>query len=351
VVAIVGLVTVGASIQHLRGTPSLYGVTYDLHLEATGNFADVRPIAKALRRDPLVREALVASTGVPLAVGDVQFGGEAVFGDLETMQPTILEGRLPSADDEIVLGSRTMRELHTAVGRTIDVAVVGITGPVPFRVVGRGVMAPLSDTERLGQGALLGGSAIDRLATHAPAGFQVPAPGDAFVRVRGAAASATEHVRSRLGGRAAIEPRVEPGDVATFGELQELPWLVTVLLSGLAVLTVVHLLSSSVRRRRRDLGVLQALGTVPRQLGWIVGWQAVAIAVLALAIGAPLGIAAGRVTWMALSEWAGIVPRPTVPLVLMLSLVPIAIGLALLAALAPARAASRTRPVEVLRTD
>jgi ABC-type antimicrobial peptide transport system permease subunit len=59
------------------------------------------------------------------------------------------------------------------------------------------------------------------------------------------------------------------------------------------MLTITHLLLTSVRRHRRELSVLRALGFTPRQARATVGWMAVTFAALALAAGVPLGIAAG----------------------------------------------------------
>ena len=50
-------------------------------------------------------------------------------------------------------------------------------------------------------------------------------------------------------------------------------------------------LAASVRRRRRDLGLLKALGFARRQLAAAVAWQATVAAVIGVVIGIPLGVA------------------------------------------------------------
>lgn len=56
------------------------------------------------------------------------------------------------------------------------------------------------------------------------------------------------------------------------------------------------------RGRGRDLAILKTLGLTRRQVLTVVGWQAWALAAVALAVGVPLGIIGGR--W-ALAFFAG----------------------------------------------
>jgi ABC-type lipoprotein release transport system permease subunit len=348
--------TLSASLVHLLHPPTLYGVTYDVHVEASGSLADVTPFATALRDDPIVDRIVVASTGVPLESGDVTFGGEAIVGSPDSLASTVLEGRLPSGPDEVALGSGTINDLHTAVGETVPIAVAGVTGPLPLRVVGRVVMAPLTDTQRLGRGALLSQVALDAFVAAAPAGFPTPPPGDAFVSLRPGVdvAAGIAELRERLGDSAddaIITASDQPMDVATFGELKALPSLLALLLGVTAVLTIAHLLVSSVRRRRRDLAVLKSLGFAPRQLSAVVAWQATTVTAMALAIGLPLGIVGGRTLWTLISGWVGVVARPTVPAPSVVVLVPVALLFANLVAIGPAVSAARTRAARVLRAD
>jgi ABC-type lipoprotein release transport system permease subunit len=57
-----------------------------------------------------------------------------------------------------------------------------------------------------------------------------------------------------------------------------------------------HTLVTSVRRRR-DLAMLKTLGFVRGQVVAAMVWQATTFAVVALALGRPLGLAAGRWPW------------------------------------------------------
>lgn len=123
------------------------------------------------------------------------------------------------------------------------------------------------------------------------------------------------------------------------------------MLSAHAAAALVHTLVSSMRRRRRDLAILETLGFLRRQISLTLIGEATTLSVLALVVGVPLGAAAGRWTWTVFAERLGIVPDPVVPLLPIVVLVPATVVLANLVALPPAWMAARTRPAVVLRTE
>ena len=78
--------------------------------------------------------------------------------------------------------------------------------------------------------------------------------------------------------------------------------------SIVAFATLVHVLVTSVRRRRRDLAILRTIGFTRRQISRTVAWQAATIAAAALAIGIPLGVVVGRFAWSLFASRLGVVP-------------------------------------------
>ena len=88
-----------------------------------------------------------------------------------------------------------------------------------------------------------------------------------------------------------------------------------------------------------------------RQLRQVVAWQATTIAGIALLIGLPAGVAAGRWAWRLLAAQLGVLPEPAVPITTILIVIPAALVLANLIAAAPGQAAARTQPAAVLRTE
>ena len=118
-----------------------------------------------------------------------------------------------------------------------------------------------------------------------------------------------------------------------------------------AAVTLVHLLVVSVARRRREAGLLKALGFVRRQVAFAMSWQTTTIALAGIVIGVPAGIAIGRLLWRSLASNLGIVP---VPVVTISAIAAVASGTVLIAnvlAIGPALAASRSRPASLLRTE
>jgi ABC-type lipoprotein release transport system permease subunit len=103
--------------------------------------------------------------------------------------------------------------------------------------------------------------------------------------------------------------------------------------------------------RRRDVAVLRALGLTPRQAAACVGWQAAVIGAVAVLVGVPLGMVVGRQIWRLVADSLSFVyVGPTAGLLLVV-LVPIALGVLALLALWPARHAARLHAAEILRVE
>jgi ABC-type lipoprotein release transport system permease subunit len=73
--------------------------------------------------------------------------------------------------------------------------------------------------------------------------------------------------------------------------------------------------------------------------------------VLALVIGLPLGIVAGRWGWNVFADHLGVVPAAVVPAILLVVIAPATLIVANLLAVVPGRIASRLRPATVLRSE
>jgi putative ABC transport system permease protein len=142
-------------------------------------------------------------------------------------------------------------------------------------------------------------------------------------------------------------------------------WLVLALLIGVtggaataaallaiaAAVTLGHTLWTSIRRRRRDLAILKTLGFIKRQVSATVAWQSTAMVLVALAVGIPLGVAAGRWAWQAFADQLGIVPEPVVPAVAVVLLLPATFLAANVIAFWPGRRAARLQAAAVLRSE
>ena len=124
----------------------------------------------------------------------------------------------------------------------------------------------------------------------------------------------------------------------------------------IAAVGLVNLLTIGVVQRRRELGLLRALGLTSSQVRRMVLLEAAHITVTALVFGLALGVAYG---WVAAQSTLGSVPippmwqaptfvLPAVPLVPTLILVVATAVLTLVAAVVPTRLATKAAPVEAL---
>lgn len=129
------------------------------------------------------------------------------------------------------------------------------------------------------------------------------------------------------------------------------PLMFGLLLIVFGAATLTHLLVVSVARRRREMGLLKALGFVRRQVAFCVSWQTTTVALLGVVVAVPAGTATGRLVWRAFAGNIGVLP---VPVVAAWDIAALALGTVLVAnvlAVAPALVASRSRPASLLRAE
>jgi ABC-type lipoprotein release transport system permease subunit len=136
-----------------------------------------------------------------------------------------------------------------------------------------------------------------------------------------------------------------------FGESANFPLLLAGVVALCGAATLAHLLAVSVWRRRRDSGLLKALGFVRRQVAAVVFWQAVTVAVAGIVIGVPLGLVAGRVVWRVFALDAGVVAVPVLSGWLIAALAAGVLVAAIAIAIVPAVAAARSPAGRALHTE
>ena len=127
----------------------------------------------------------------------------------------------------------------------------------------------------------------------------------------------------------------------------------------IAAVGLVNLLTIGVVQRRRELGLLRAIGLSSRQVRRMVLLEAAHVTIAATATGLVLGFVYG---WVAAQSLLGSLPAlpdfhpaglvvPVVPWVPIAAIVAGTALLTLLAAVAPTRLATRVAPVEALAAD
>jgi hypothetical protein len=260
-----------------------------------------------------------------------------------SLPPTVIEGRAPRSDGEILLGTKTLHALGLRIGDTVEVR--GATGGERMRIVGRGVLPTgYALHNNLGEGAAMTWSSAVRIGASMSIG---PFVLQALI-APGADRARTLAKLQRL--LVAPAPGL-PAPVADFGGVSELPAVISALLVAVAIGALAQTLVFAIRRRRRDLAILKTLGFDRRQVRATVAWQATTYAAVGLIVGLPLGDVLGRWAWNLFAEQLGVVPEAVTPVPLLLLIVPGAIVLANLIAIVPGRIAARTRPALVLRAE
>jgi len=201
------------------------------------------------------------------------------------LAPDVLQGRLPATPDEIALGRIAARHLAVDVGDSITLTTEA--GPRRLRVTGLVLPPPVSSAEPLGDTGVV-----------TAAGYHAVAPGEAFDTaaidvVPGASDSVTRRIARAAGGDDAAGQFDPPGAVLNLRRVRNIPLLVAAVVGGFAALSLGHQLLVAVRRRRRDLAVLRALGASRRSVTGVVHVQATIVTATVLLVAVPLGIAAG----------------------------------------------------------
>ena len=197
---------------------------------------------------------------------------------------------------------------------------------------------------RLGEGAAL---TFDGLRAVVPGSIHN------LILVRYAPSANKAAVFGRLGrtfGGNVYQP-AKPSDLASLERTAGTPLAVASLLALMAAATLVHALVSSVRRRRHEFAILKTIGFMRRQVSVAVVWQATTIGLLALAVGIPLGVAAGRWSWSAFADRLGVPADPATPVLAMVVLGVATLALANLAAAVPGWLAADLQPAVALRTE
>jgi hypothetical protein len=329
------------SLQKLLDTPHLYGWNWDVKSGAPALPDLSSTLVPAFDADRNV-SAFASGTVVQSEIAHERVDVLAVRQRRgPAVAPTVLEGRLPRRDDEVLLGSTTLDRLGGRVGGRAPVRI----GPTvaEYRIVGRGVFPDYGDAARLGEGAYMTFAGARRLLPDAKENtfllrFRRGVDRHAtLARLR----TALEPVPSRSSGR--------PRDLTDLSRVRGLPLVLAAILGLLAAAALAHALVTSVRRRRRELAILKTLGFRRRQIGLAVAWQTTTLVTVALLLGIPLGMIAGRAAWNAFADGLGVPEAPAYPWGLIIATVPVALLLGNAIAAVPAWVAGRTRPAVVLR--
>jgi hypothetical protein len=357
--AVLGLVAVSVfrpSLDRLASRPVLFGVGWEVAVD--DNLArrpdPERPCSGLSDSRVADDPGVDAVAGVCNLIVEVEGHPIAAFGYMPlrgSVEPTVLEGRVPRGDDEIALGGSTFETVGRDIGE--QVSVEGPGGTARLRIVGQVALPSLGESQAVADGAVLTGAGLDRLddpsAQLSHAWVVATVADDADPR-------AVERRLTDLPDvgdpeTAGVETPRLPLEVKRLQQVDALPLLLAGFLALLGAAAIGYTLVTSVRRRHGEFAVLRTLGFTRRQLAATVAWQATTVAVVGLALGIPLGIVIGRQVWRAVAENTGVAFSAAVSMPVLRGAALGVLLFANVAAVLAARAAVRRSPATALRTE
>jgi FtsX-like permease family len=354
VLGVVAAFTFSYGVSDAADHPERFGQTFQLGAFFGINnrdFGPAHPVTSVLLDQPEVTGLVDSRTAVATAQG----GNDTVsLWEYETLrkpgQVVVLDGRMPTAADEVLLAPKTLGALHTSVGGTAT--LTGSTGASKnLRVVGSGFI-PVGPHNGYADGGWLSSAGFNSLFG---TGFKFHI---ALITIRSgldpkatAAVLAKRIDRILHTNRADIETAEVPTEVAEIREVRTLPIVLGGFLCLLAIGAVGHALATAVRRRSHDLAVLRALGMTPWQCRGTVVTQATVLALVGLVFGVPVGLALGRTVWRVVADYTPLQYIAPLAATSMLLVGPAALLVANLLAAWPGRRAARLRISTVLRAE
>jgi len=335
---VVAAITFSASLQGFIGTPAHYGQPWDLSIETLGD--DGAPARLAADRDveaaAIIRSVGVTVDGRPTVVG-------SVTGLKGSLVPTLVSGRLPRGPGEIVLGPKLLDASGASIGEDVEVRA---RTRMKLRVVGTALNIDPQDLS-FGTTAFVAPEAFRQVLGDAGLFNEETA-----LRFRpGAdAVAATDRLKAAIPlGLTDESLPSRPAAVGNVAELGRLPQMIALVLAAIGAIAVAHAVVVAARRRRHDLAVLAVLGMTRPQRARIVVSMAATLIGLGILVGVPLGILLGTYVWNVMASGLTVDWSAVVPVLEVLGVAVVALGLAVLVALLPARGAFRMRPAAELR--
>lgn len=343
VVGIVGSATVVHSLDAVYGDPARYGWTWsvepDVYTEDREGLLDEIVDTDGIEAVAIRHTARVELDGIVIE-------GAAFDARTGTIEPSLREGRVPTGRREVLLGQRTADDLAVSVGDRVRARTADGPDAVDVQVVGIGVLAPVDSTDP-GSGAVLTTEGMRDLRRS-----------DGFTGVLlryepgfDPAAFEGSLMEREVADFSAVYSRPHPpGGLTNLRRAMPVVGALGAFFVALAVAEVTHALVVSTRRRRRELATLQALGMRRRQARAVVACTAAAIASAGIVAGMPLGLALGRVVWRLVISGQGVLDDPTVPALVLVAVVPVALVVAVLVSLGPSATATRRASI-ALRSE
>jgi ABC-type lipoprotein release transport system permease subunit len=373
VLGVVSALTINSGIRHALANPQLAGVTYSVSIYPPP--ADVRATSVSRRLATQVRRA---APGASLAVvrrdlvdvdgvGVPTFDVRPVPGTGSPITLAMVAGRPPSARDEAAIGPDTAKSLGVRIGQWVT---VGHRERV--RVVGEALF-PSDVHSEFDEGLWLTVATFDTVVGPSTAlsqdevlAVRFPSTGNEENRAIAQAEADLDdtpittgpigRLTMNLGGPgsvlgSSVEPASVPLELANLEDLAQLPTILGAFLALLALVALSYILFTSGRVRKVEFAVFKTLGLDEKSSRVIIFSQATAISLIGLFAGVPLGLAAARWGWAAVTSRVPLVDVPPMSVLVVTLAVPVVLVAGNAVAIWPARKAAHRNAADALRSE
>jgi FtsX-like permease family len=355
VLGVMAAFTFYAGVRDAAANPARFGQTWQLGTLFGEDGQDLGPtqaVLAAAAADPDVTGVLNTLVGSAQS-GDVSvesFSYSSVDG--KKVPVVLTAGRMPATAAEIALAPTTAKDLHAGVGSVVRLS--GGATPRAMTVTGIGFV-PTGPHNTYDLGSWLTPAGYARLFAGAHYRFKFHLAALAL-RPGADIASVTRHLDAEAGaikggGPIAFTPVATLPQVQLVKDVAVLPLALSGFLALLAAGAVGHALALAVRRRRRELAVLRALGLTRLQTRLVVVTHGSVLAVIGLAVGIPFGIVLGRGLWQVVAQFTPLAYRSPLAVAALLLIAPVTVLTANLLAVWPGHRAARLRTAQVLHTE
>jgi len=232
------------------------------------------------------------------------------------------------------------KDHHLSIGSPLEIE---LPSGKTLHVVVKGVFAPPKGGSPFGR-VTISQRLFDR-------SFQNPQDIFAFVNVRGGVTPTNTHaleaaLHSLPDAKIQTESQFKKNQERGIDILLNLLFVLLSLSIVISLFGIVNTLVLTVFERTRELGMLRAVGMTRRQVRRMIYWESVTTALIGAALGIPLGVGLAALVGHAISY-----PAFTIPWGTLVVFVVAAIVVGLLAAIFPARRASRLNVLQALQYE
>ena len=342
VAAVAAVATFGAGVDHLLDTPATWGARFDATAYSGFDVDGLRQGADAASEDERIAAIAVVheldATAYRPDGEPVIFPVNAVEAVSGAVPVEMIEGRLMTSDDEVVVGEWVLSSLDLQVGDDLELQTE--TGDHTYRIVGSAVTYT---NDSIDDSVIVTGPAGADMVEELETGVVLASFASGVDREEGVSALAP-HFGS-------VDPVEQPGSVDNLDELGSLPEVLAATVVALGIIALAAALVSSVRLRRRETALLRAVGATGAQVATPVVAHGATLAVLGGLVGIPLGVILGRMLLRVVTGGIGALFEPVVPVLPLLAVGVVTIAAALALTAPAAWLAIRQRPGASLQAE